>query len=98
MHNDTLIIKTITTVALQLDEIEIPTMTPRAIFVRESADPDGAGLVGAARGRSRGVIALGVTGRGILGDEEVAEEGFEEGRTATDETGVDFDDAFRGTT
>ena len=86
VHNNT-IVKTITTIALQLDEI--PTITPRMI-IRKGADPDGA-AAGTAGAGSRGEIALVLTRR-ILG-EEVSEEWLEEGRTATNETGVDLHDA-----
>ena len=78
---------TITTIALQLDEL--PTITPGAIFP-EIVDPDGADT-GTAGARSRGEIPL-ILVRRIFG-EDVSEEWLEEGRTATDETGVDFDDA-----
>ena len=87
VHVHNAIVNTITTIALQLDEI--PTITPRMI-IRKGADPDGA-AAGTAGAGSRGEIALILTRR-IFG-EEVSEEWLEEGRTATDETGVDFDDA-----
>ena len=87
MH-DNFIVNTSTTIALQLDEL--PTITPGAIMRGSGAGPDGAGA-GTAGARSGGEIPL-VLARRIF-HEDVSEEGLEEGRTATDETGVDFDDA-----
>ena len=85
--NNNSVVNTRTTIALQLDEI--PTITPRAI-IRESADPNGA-AAGTTGARSRGKIPLVLTRR-IFG-EDVSEEWLEERRTATYETGVDFNDA-----
>ena len=99
MHNEPLLQTPTPIIPLQLNEVEIPTMPPRAIlFVRESADPDGTpAVMGAAGCRSSREIALVLTGgRGILCDEEVAEERFEERGTAADETCVDIDDAVSG--
>ena len=86
MHNNP-VINTITTIALELDEI--PTAAPRAV-VREGADPDGA----SAGAGSGGEIPL-VLARRVLG-EEASEERLEEGRTTTDETGVDLNNAAWG--
>ena len=81
--NENSILDTITTIALQFDEI--PIIRPGAV-VWEITDPDGA--AGACGASSRGEITLTLT-RWVFG-EDVSEERFEEGRTAADETGVDF--------
>ncbi len=73
-------------VVLQLDEIPIITPCP---VVGEIAHPDGAAGDG-----PRDVVALGVPGGRVLG-EDVAEKGLEDGHAAADEAGVDFDDAGR---
>ena len=92
VHNDP-VVNTITTIMPQLDEL--PTITPGAIIAGiQIIDPDGGGT-GTAGAGSRGEIPLILTGR--IFSEEVSEEWFEEGRTAADETGVDFDDAFGDT-
>ena len=85
VHNNR-IVNTITTIALQLDKL--PTITSGAV-VPEIVDPDGA-ATRTTRARLRGEIPLIPTRR--IFDKEVSEEWLEEGRTATYETGVDFDD------